>query len=141
VAPAVAVSVAAVFVWLGMVLAISFIEAPLKFRAPGVTLQIGLGIGRLVFRALNACELALAAVVVACFVIASPAPGIAVAAAVAVVILLAQVVAVRPRLVRRSDAVLAGGEGPRSHAHWVYVGLEIVKVVALLIVGVWLLAA
>ena len=30
-----AVAVAGIFVWLGMVLAISFIEAPLKFRAPG----------------------------------------------------------------------------------------------------------
>src|SRR5215207_233169 len=39
-----------------MVLAISFLEAPLKFRAPGVTLQIGLGIGRMVFRALNTVE-------------------------------------------------------------------------------------
>jgi hypothetical protein len=38
-APAVAVAV--VFIWLGMVLAISFLEAPLKFRARGVTLQIG----------------------------------------------------------------------------------------------------
>lgn len=47
--------------WLGMVLGISFLETPLKFRAPGVTLQIGLGIGRLVFRALNAVELLLAA--------------------------------------------------------------------------------
>jgi hypothetical protein len=138
---AVAIAVAAVFVWLGMVLAISFIEAPLKFRAPGVTLPIGLGIGRLVFRALNACELALAAVVVVCFVITAPPTGSAVAAAVAVVTLVAQVLAVRPRLTRRSDAVLAGGEGPRSHAHWAYVGLEIVKVVALLIVGVSLLAA
>jgi hypothetical protein len=124
-----------------MVLAISFIEAPLKFRAPGVTLQIGLGIGRLVFRALNACELALAAVMVACFAVAPPATVVIVAAAVAVLTLLAQVLAVRPRLTRRSDAVLAGREGPRSHAHWEYVGLEIVKVVALLIVGVWLLAA
>jgi hypothetical protein len=138
---AVAIAVAAVFVWLGMVLAISFIEAPLKFRAPGVTLQIGLGIGRLVFRALNACEFALAAAVVACFVITPPPAGIAVAAAVAVVTLVVQVLAVRPRLARRSDAVLAGGEGPRSHAHWAYVGLEIVKVVALLDVGVSLLAA
>ena len=135
-----AIAVAAVFVWLGMVLAISFIEAPLKFRAPGVTLPIGLGIGRLVFRALNACELALAAVVVACFAIEQPTAGIAVAAAVAVVTLLAQVLAVRPRLTRRSDAVLAGGDGPRSRAHWVYIGLEIVKVVALLIAGVSLLA-
>jgi hypothetical protein len=129
------------FVWLGMVLAISFIETPLKFRAPGVTLQIGLGIGRLVFRALNACELALAAVVAACFAATPPTIGVAVATAVAVVALLAQVLTVRPQLTRRSDTVLAGGEGPRSRAHWVYVGLEIVKVVALLIAGVLLLAA
>jgi hypothetical protein len=39
-----------------MVLAISFMEAPLKFRAPDVTLRIGLGIGRLIFRALNNVE-------------------------------------------------------------------------------------
>jgi hypothetical protein len=135
------VAVAAIFVWLGMVLAISFLEAPLKFRAPGVTLQVGLGIGRLVFRALNACEAALAAVVVACFVSDPPRPNAMIAVAVAVVMLLAQVLAVRPSLTRRSDAVLAGGEGPRSHAHWFYVGLEVVKVVALLVAGVLLLAA
>ena len=44
--PASAVAVALVFVWLGMVLANSFVETPLKIRAPGVTLQLGLGIGR-----------------------------------------------------------------------------------------------
>jgi hypothetical protein len=55
---------AAVFTWLGMVVAISFIEAPLKFRAPEVTVRIGLGIGRLVFRALNTTEVILAAVLV-----------------------------------------------------------------------------
>ena len=38
-------------VWLGMVLAISFLEAPLKFRAPGVTLALGLSIGRVVYGA------------------------------------------------------------------------------------------
>jgi hypothetical protein len=106
-----------------------------------VTLQIGLGIGRLVFRALNACELALAAVVIASFAVKPPTTGIAIAAAVAVVTLLAQVLAVRPRPTRRSDTVLAGGDGPRSRAHWAYVGLEIVKVIALLIAGVLLLAA
>lgn len=50
------------FLWLGMVLAISFLEAPLKFRAPGIDLRLGLGIGRLVFRVLNAVETVLAAV-------------------------------------------------------------------------------
>lgn len=53
------------FVWLGMVLAISFLEAPLKFRAPGIDLKLGLGIGRIVFRALNLVEVVLATVLVA----------------------------------------------------------------------------
>jgi hypothetical protein len=135
-----AVATAATLVWLGMVVAISFIEAPLKFRAPGVTLQIGLGIGRLVFRALNACELALGAVVVASFAVKLPPTGIGVAAGIAVVILLSQVLIVRPRLARRSDAVLAGEDAPRSRAHWAYIGLEIPKVIALLIAGMLLLA-
>ena len=54
------VAAAIAFTWLGMVLAISFLEAPLKFRAPGVTLPLGLGIGRIVFRALNLVEAVLA---------------------------------------------------------------------------------
>lgn len=139
--PASAVVVAAIFVWLGMVLAISFIEAPLKFRAPGVTLQIGLGIGRLVFRALNGVELLLAVVLSVALVVDPPTVCATAAAVVAMIVLLAQVLLVRPRLTKRSDAVLAGGEGPRSRAHWVYVGLEVVKVAALLIAGVLLLTA
>jgi hypothetical protein len=51
--------------WLGMVLAISFPQAPLKFRPPGVTPALGLGIGRLVFRALNAVEIVPAVVLIA----------------------------------------------------------------------------
>jgi hypothetical protein len=47
---------------------------------------------------------------------------------------------VRRQLTRRSDVVLAGNDGPRSRAHWVYVGLETVKVIALIITGVWQLA-
>ena len=136
-----AVAIAAVFVWLGMVLAISFLEAPLKFRAPGVTLPIGLGIGRLVFRALNVCETVLAAAMVVCLVLHAPTTAAGMAAGVAVIVLLTQVLAVRPALTRRSEATLAGAEVPRSRAHWVYVGLEIVKAIALLVAGVLLLAA
>ena len=133
--------IAATFVWLGMVLAISFLEAPLKFRAPGVTLQIGLGIGRLVFRALNICEVLLAVtVVVAVWAGGAGTLGVA-AVAVAVVMLTVQIVAVRPALTRRSDQVLAGADGPRSHAHVVYVGLEVVKVIALVAAGFALAAS
>jgi hypothetical protein len=137
-----AVAVAAVFVWLGMVLAISFLEAPLKFRAPGVTIPLGLGIGRLVFRALNACEAVLAVVIVVSLVIGTPGTDVIAATLVAIAALLIQVLLVRPALTRRSDAVLADASqaaAGRSNAHYVYVVVEVVKVVALLAGGVLLL--
>ena len=134
-----AAAAALTFVWLGMVLAISFLEAPLKFRARGVTLQIGLGIGRLVFRALNTAEVGFALVILA-IVAAGPTPvRITVAFGVALAVLAIQLIAVRPRLTRRSDAVLAGLDAPRSHGHYAYVGLEAVKVVALVVAGILLL--
>jgi hypothetical protein len=129
---------AVAFVWLGMVLAISFVEAPLKFRAPEVTIRIGLGIGRLVFRALNGIECALGIAVLVLALVGAARIGAVVAMAVALVVLVVQLVAVRPALNRRSDAVLAGDgdSGPRSHAHLVYVALECVKVVGLIVFGI-----
>ena len=135
-----AIAVAVTFVWLGMVLAISFLEAPLKFRAPNVTLQIGLGIGRLVFRALNTVEVGFALVIIA-IVAAGPMPArITAAYSVALAALAVQLIAVRPRLTRRSDKVLAGNDAPRSRGHYVYVGLEAVKALALVVAGILLLA-
>ncbi|MFL0238741.1 hypothetical protein [Mycobacterium sp. SMC-17] len=134
-----AIQVAITFVWLGMVLAISFLEAPLKFRAPNVTLPIGLGIGRLVFRALNTVELVFAAAIVLAALVNRPSVTVMVAFAVAVGALVVQLVAVRPGLNRRSDEVLAGRQGPRSRGHYAYVGLEMIKVIALLVAGVGLL--
>lgn len=135
-------AVAAVFVWLGMVLAISFVEAPLKFRAPGVTLRIGLGIGRLVFRALNVFEYVFAIVISTALFTHETSLSLNVALIVAVGALLAQTLLVRPLLSRRSEEVLDGAEGGRrSVAHWVYVALELVKVVALVWTGVLLIGA
>ena len=138
--PARAVAVAVVFVWLGMVLAISFLEAPLKFRAPNVTLQIGLGIGRLVFRALNTVEVVLAVALVVTAMASPPPLAAAVALAIVLGALAAQIGAVRPRLTRRSDQVLVGLEAPRSRGHLVYVALEVIKTVALAASGILLLS-
>ncbi|MGV9794422.1 hypothetical protein [Gordonia sp. NPDC003422] len=137
-----AIVVAATFVWLGMVLAISFMEAPLKFRAPGVTVPLGLGIGRIVFRALNAAELVWAVLVIVAVAIGSWAGvTVPIAAGVACGALALQLVGVRPVLTRRSDHILAGEEAPRSRAHLAYVALEVVKVIALLWLGITVLAA
>jgi hypothetical protein len=106
-------AVAVTFVWLGMVLAISFLEAPLKFRAPNVTRQIGLGIGRLMFRALNSIEVVFAIIVVAISMVSPPPAGVIVALATACTVLAAQLLAVRPFLNRRSDRALAGLNAPQ----------------------------
>lgn len=112
-----AVATAAVFIWLGMVLAISFLETPLKFRAPGVTIPIGLGIGRIVFRALNLAEVALALVALAAIAAGRP-PGAVLALTAAVLVILAgQLIFIRPQLNRRSDRVLAGENQSRSTVH------------------------
>ncbi len=137
---ATSIGIAVTFIWLGMVIAISFIEAPLKFQAPGITIPLGLGIGRLVFRALNGVETVWAALLVAAAVLGSwPSTASYIALGVAVASLTCQLVAVRPALTRRSDAVLAGYEGRRSNAHFVYVGFEVLKVAALAWMGVALL--
>lgn len=134
-----AVAIAATFLWLGMVIAISFIEAPLKFRAPNATVPICLGIGRLVFRALNTAEFLLAAAIAVAFALDRPSAGIAVTYAIAVAMLVAQVLAVRPSLSRRADQVLSGLDVPRSRAHYAYIALELIKVTALVWLGVLLL--
>lgn len=118
--------------WLGMVAAISFLEAPIKFRAPGVSLAIGLGIGRKVFTALNAVELVLALILLASCAVAKPAVPALTFVVLAVSVLVVQVAAIRPRLSERSDRILAGEVLPRSRTHVVYIAFELVKVVLLI---------
>ena len=84
---AIRVAAAATLVWLGMVLAISFLEAPLKFRAEGLELRVGLAIGRIVFRALNIAEVIWAVVIAVCLTIAGPSGPLVVLAAVTAVLL------------------------------------------------------
>ncbi|ETK31370.1 membrane protein [Microbispora sp. ATCC PTA-5024] len=130
--------VAAPFVWWGMVAAISLIEAPLKFRAPGVTLALGLGIGRLVFRALNAAEAVLLVVLTAAAVVSPPGAVAAGLVAGLWVLLAVQVLVLRPRLDRRARLIIDGAEPGPSSLHRVYIALEGVKLLALPVLGVLL---
>lgn len=131
-----ALAAAAALIWFGMVVAISFLETPLKFRAPGVTREAGLAVGRTVFPILNYVESGLAAVVVVTALVALPgARGDTYILIVALVIVLAALAAqlglVRPGLNRRTDRILAGETVKASPLHTIYVVLEVVKVVAL----------
>lgn len=132
-------------VWLGLLIGISLIEAPLKFTAPGITIPLGLGIGRRVFAAMNGVEVVLAAVLLVALVQALGRPrglttpgagrlwlgGIVATATLAVKTLL-----IRPFLNRRTDAVLAGIDDGGSSWHYFYIaadGVLIVTMVLLLV--------
>ncbi|MEV0353541.1 hypothetical protein AB0H88_47995 [Nonomuraea sp. NPDC050680] len=135
--------IAVPFLWLGMVLAISFLETPLKFRAPGITVPLGLGIGRLVFRALNVAELALA-VTLTLTLLASNAGkvnlgGIVTTVLIAIwTLLVIQVAVLRPRLDRRVRHLIQGQSPPRSHHHLAYIAAECAKIVLLPALGILL---
>lgn len=118
-----------------MVLAISFIEAPVKFQAPGVTVEIGVAIGRLVFRVLNACEvLLLLAIAVA--LILRPAAVAAVVLAIVIAVLLAGCLALRVAMDRRVLGGAVANEMPRTNLHFGYIGVEVAKVAVLIAFGV-----
>lgn len=114
--------------WIGMVGAISFIEAPLKFQAPGITIPLGLGIGRLVFAALNTAEVLL----FVALVIVSIWPRVArvsrrrrVWLGALAAVMIAKVGLVRPPLNARTDLVIAGADPGQSPWHYVYIGLDL----------------
>lgn len=121
-------------VLIGLVIGLAFLEAPLKFQAPGITTALGLGIGRLVFFAL---ELATAIIVllVGVLLFARPRPGRAsiVIWAVTAVILAVQSLVVRPPLNARSDVIIAGGDPGSSGLHYVYIATDVALLVALIV--------
>lgn len=114
--------------WLGFVLAISFMEAPLKFQAPSLTLPIGFEIGYLVFHALNGVEIVLALSLVA-FTFQSKRPQrIQRLLMLLAVWLTAQTVLLYTRLDERTLAIINGENVPEAPYHLIYIGMEVMKV-------------
>jgi hypothetical protein len=127
------------FTWVGFVCAISFMEAWLKFRAAGVTLPVGLGIGRLVFQALNKVEWVLAIAIVVDLLWKRQLSLPLAYAAVPVVILIIQTAWLLPALDVRAMLTIHGQNPGPSNLHFIYVGFEVIKVGALILFATRLL--
>ncbi|MGE6218736.1 hypothetical protein ACQKCH_02820 [Nubsella zeaxanthinifaciens] len=127
------------FVWIGFICAISFMEAWLKFRAPGVTLPIGLGIGRLVFAAMNKVEWVLALVIfISQFRIARRLNWVYIGI---LLILLLQTIWLLPALDARAQMYIDSKVVPNSYLHVYYVIAEGLKFIALFVFGIRLFKA
>ena len=131
------VIVIAAFVWIGFVCAISFMEAWLKFRAPGLTLPVGLQIGKLVFSALNKVELLLAAaILISHFIYRARLMTLTnLFCVVPMVVLFLQTIWLLPALSDRATMIIEGMNVPSSNLHFYYVFLEGVKVISLFMYG------
>lgn len=133
------VAVCSALVWLGFVCAISFMEAWLKFTAPGITLALGLGIGRIVFHALNLMEWLFAlsilgSIMYSYFIGANTQrQTMPYFFALALGILLFQSFWLLPVLDERAELIIRGNTVPPANYHMLYVALEVLKALTLIV--------
>lgn len=132
------VSLIAVFLWIGFVCSISFMEAWLKFRAPGVSLALGLGIGRLVFAALNKVEWVFALLIALHLLVADDRllKWRNLLYLLPLGLLTAQSAWLLPALDARAGLYMEGRQVPPSGLHFYYVGMEVLKVLSLFFFGI-----
>ncbi|MNK25908.1 hypothetical protein D3C87_442380 [compost metagenome] len=123
------------FTWIGFICAISFMEAWLKFRAPGVTLPIGLGIGRLVFAALNKVEWVFAVAILMSNIRIAKKISINPFYIIVVLILIVQTVWLLPALDARAELYIEGRTVPPSNLHLYYAVAEGIKFISLFVFG------
>ena len=131
------IGIASTFLWIGFVSAISFVEAPLKFQAPGITIPLGLGIGRLVFGTLVKIEWVFALAILAKFLIKQERVFLFsyVYLFIPVLILIIQTVWLLPTLDARAELILGGKMIGNSYHHVFYAAGEVIKVACLGIYG------
>ena len=129
----------AVFIWIGFVCSISFMEAWLKFRAVNVTLPIGLSIGRLIFDALNKMEWILAFIVITHLSLGKHRTTFfyLICLAIPIVLLIIQTFLLLPALNERVEMILLGKEVSPSFLHLYYLTMELIKVCCLSMFGVF----
>lgn len=128
--------VPAVFIWIGFVGAISFMEAWLKFQAPGITLELGLSIGSLVFSALNKVELVLALIILIEILRTWSSFSMRrIWLLVPIAILLLGTFWLLPQLNSRAMTIVQGLPVQRSNLHFYFVLLEVLKVATLAVFG------
>jgi len=129
-------AISAVFIWIGFIGAISFMEAWMKFQAPGVTLPIGLGIGRLVFSALNKMEwTCLLVMLYSLYPFKKTTKKYVLFIGIPSLLLLIQTVWTLPSLDARALAFIDGTNPPASKIHLIHVLSEGLKMISLFVLG------
>jgi hypothetical protein len=128
---------ALIMLWAGVLIGVSFLAAPAKFGAPGLSLPLAMEVGRREFGTLNVAELALAVVSLALAAYARPERTIWLGLGLAALIVVLQSLWLLPVLDARAGLIIQGKTPEPAPWHALYIGAEVVKLLALLVVG-WL---
>jgi hypothetical protein len=132
------------WLWAGIVIGVSFVATPAKFRAGSLERPVALDVGRATFEALNRLEWALAATLVVLLAAQSrrgerAARRMVGAHAVVVAAVSAQALWLLPVLDERVASIIAGNEpgGGGWRLHGLYGLSEVAKLFALGLIGRW----
>jgi hypothetical protein len=128
---------AVIMLWAGVLIGVSFLAAPAKFDAPGLTFPVAMEVGRREFGALNLTELVVAVVTLALAAYARPERTIWLGLGVVAVIVVLQWLWLLPVLDARAELIIRGETPEPAPWHALYIGAEVVKLLVLLVTG-WL---
>lgn len=123
--------------WAGLSAGVAFLATPVKFLAPSLSLPVALDVGHQTFRAYNTTEIVLLAFALILGALSASRVRWYCSLAVPAIAVGLQTLWLLPALDRRVVAVLAGAPEPgSSHLHAAFIGLEAIKIVGLLAVGI-----
>lgn len=130
------VALIVLFTWIGFVASIAFLESWLKYRAPGVTLPVGLGIEKVLLHGLLKVEWLLALAVLIDLLAGKADAFPFILLAVVLLLLAVQTFWLLPAMDRRALLVFHGqGDiGPRSRG--LYLAADAVKLSLLILLGI-----
>ncbi|MCO5063373.1 MAG: hypothetical protein M9924_03045 [Rhizobiaceae bacterium] len=122
--------------WLGLLIGVSFLATPVKFRAPTLELPVALDVGRVTFEFFSKVELGLSALLLVCLFVFRPGALRALLGVLLVAIVVAEAFWLLPALVARVSQILSGDTtAPNSYHLWYVIG-EAAKAVILLALSV-----
>lgn len=126
------------FFWLGLMLAISFLETPLKFQVPGMTLPIALELGKIMFGVSTNIQLGLMILIFLNIIFnAKQLSKVMLVSSILLALILGlEKFWMLPILDARAD-ILASGKGlPPTPLHDYFIYAEVAKLVLVVFLGI-----
>lgn len=124
------------FIWLGFFSAISFMEAPVKFRAPHLSLSTGVEVGRIVFHTSQFVQwIFCVGLLFSMWRAGRLFNRLWKWCGALIVIMLLESFWLFPVLDGQARQVIQGHVLPMTAMHWLFVGFELVKIPSLFFIG------